>query len=268
VGLTVLEAQRVSFRISNRLILDGVSLTLMRGEVLALVGPNGAGKTTLLKLLSGELVATAGQIRLDGKELSSYAARELARRRSVLTQSSASAFPFTALDVTLMGRHPHLGPAGETAGDVVIARAALAHAEALGFAERRYTTLSGGEQQRVNLARALAQEASIVLLDEPTTHLDPRHQHATLAIARALAAEGCAVLAILHDLNLAAMYADRVGLLVSGRLTALGEPWQVLTPERLEAAFGVRYSATRHPSLDRPLLVQLLSVKEVDTVCI
>lgn len=251
----VLQADGIGYRLSQRDLLADVSLALCPGELLALLGPNGAGKTTLLRLLAGELRPTTGAVLLDGRPLSAFAPAELARRRAVLPQSTLLRFPFTVLEVALMGRHPHLGPAGETPGDVAAARAALARAEALALEGQRYPTLSGGEQGRVNLARALAQDTPLLLLDEPTAHLDPRHQHATLRLARELAAEGSAVLAVLQDVNQAATYADRVALLRDGRLVAAGSPWQVLTPERLEAVFGLPFTLTRHPFLDRPLLV-------------
>jgi iron complex transport system ATP-binding protein len=250
-----LEARAVTYRASARSIVDGVSLAVEPGCLLAMLGPNGAGKSTLLKLLAGDLRPTAGEALLDGRQLRTYTPAELARRRAVLPQSTLLSFSFSSLDVALMGRYPHLGPGGETAHDIAVARAALARADALDLADRRYLTLSGGEQQRVNLARVLAQETPILLLDEPTAHLDPRHQSAALRVARELAASGCAVLAVLHDVNLAAAHADRVALLADSRLVAVGDPWQVLTPERLEAVYGLPFGLVRHPFLDCPLLV-------------
>ena len=257
-----LEAVDVSFRHGRRPILDSVNLTIDGGEVLALLGPNGAGKTTLLRLLAGDIRPDRGHIQLDGRPLDSFEPRALAIRRAVLAQSTHLTFPFTAFEVTLMGRHPHLAPAGETERDRHAATVALRRADAHAYADTPYTVLSGGEQQRVNVARALAQDAPVLLLDEPTAHLDPRHQHEVLQVARELAAEGCAVLAVLHDVNLAATYADRVALLADGRLLDQGTPWQVLTPERLRNVFGLRFAVARHPQLGVPLLAPFIERRE------
>ena len=179
-------------------------------------------------MLAGDLMPTSGAIILDGRALASFRARDLALRRAVLPQQTLMQFAFVARDVVAMGRHPHLTRHGETDHDEAIVRASMTRTETLPLAERAYPSLSGGEQGRVSLARVLAQEAPILLLDEPTAALDLRHQQAVLAIARGLAAEGATVLAVLHDLNLAAAYADRVAPSGSGatghRRHALGGP--------------------------------------------
>jgi iron complex transport system ATP-binding protein len=252
-----LDAQAVGYRIAGRALLDGVSLTLVPGEVLALVGPNGAGKSTLLRVLAGDLAPTSGAILLDGRPLSAFRARELALRRAVLPQQALMQFAFAAREVVAMGRHPHLGRHGETDRDEAIVRAAMGRTETLPLAERAYPSLSGGEQGRISLARVLAQEAPVLLLDEPTAALDLRHQQATLGIARALAAEGATVLAVLHDLNLAAAYADRVALLAAGRLVTVGTPWATLTADTLGAVFEHPIAVLPHPALDCPLIVPL-----------
>ena len=253
----VLESRGVTFRAAGRALVEDVSLTLSGGEVLALVGPNGAGKSTLLRLLAGDLRPAAGAVLLDGRPLASYRPADLARRRAVLPQSTALAFAFTALQVVLMGRHPHQGgPAGDR-DDLAVAHAAMTRTETLDLAGRRFPTLSGGEATRVTLARVLAQETPLLLLDEPTAHLDPRHQQAALALARDLAGRGAGVLAVVHDLNLAAAYADRVLLLHAGRLVAGGAPWDVLQAPRLTAVFGLPFAVLHHPTLDCPLIVPL-----------
>ncbi|MBI3973477.1 MAG: heme ABC transporter ATP-binding protein [Chloroflexi bacterium] len=252
-----LEARSVSYLVGRRALVDNVSLALGHGEVLAVVGPNGAGKSTLLRLLAGDLEPSSGEILLDGRPLQAYRPPALARCRAVMPQSTVITFAFSALQVVLMGRHPHLGPGGEGPADLDAVRAAMVHTETLALAQRAYPTLSGGEQARVTLARVLAQETPLLLLDEPTAHLDPRHQQAALRVARELAERGAGVLAIVHDLNLAAAYADRVALLHEGRLVACGVPWGVLTAEQLSPVFRLRFAVLPHPALDCPLLVPL-----------
>jgi len=256
--MLVAEGVRVSR--GDREILRGVSLSLSPGEVLAVIGPNGAGKSTLLHVLSGALAPGAGTVRFDGRPLEAWDRRELARRRAVLPQATALAFPFRAVDVVLLGRSPHAGR-GRRAHDLAIADAVMREVGVAHLAERIYTTLSGGEQQRVQLARVLAQivpsmtaggTSCCLMLDEPTSSLDLAHQHAVLATVRALAGRGAAVLAILHDPNLAALHADRIVVLCDGVLTADGTPDAVLTAEVLGHAFDVAVTVARHPTRDRP----------------
>ncbi|EXJ16452.1 hemin ABC transporter ATP binding protein [Imhoffiella purpurea] len=244
----------------GRALIDGVSLTLNPGEVLVILGANGAGKSTLLRCLSGELRPDAGEIRLNGVPLAAWSSGDCARRRAILPQQSPLNFPFTALEVAAMGRIPHGGPGP---GDTRIAAAALAAAEAEHLAERRYTTLSGGERQRVHLARILAQlwsplpndEPRYLLLDEPTASLDLAHQHATLALARRWTDRNIGVLVVLHDLNLAAQYGDRIALMKQGRLLALDRPRAVLEPPLIEQAFGLPVSVIPHPEMGCPLVI-------------
>ncbi len=254
---TVLEACRVSYAIGCTTLVAHVSLALHTGEVLALVGPNGAGKTTLLRLLSGELKPSDGQIRLNGIPYQQFNARQQAKQRAVMRQQHGMAFSFTALEVALMGRYPHVERHGETHHDVVIARHALEQTETLQFEHRACPTLSGGEQARVTLARVLAQEAPILLLDEPTAALDLRYQHDTLRFARALADDGGAVLVVLHDLNLAATYANTIGIMSHGNLVALGTPWEVLTTPLLESVYGLPIVIHPHPLLAIPLVLAM-----------
>jgi len=253
----LLTAANISVRVGERLLLDGVNLTLRPGEVVALAGPNGAGKSTLLRVLAGDLAPTGGAVSLQGRPLASYRARELAVRRAVLPQQTLLQFAFAAREVVAMGRHPHLGRGGETERDEDLIAAAMRRTETGHLAARSYPSLSGGEQGRVSLARVLAQEAPLLLLDEPTAALDLRHQQAVLAVARELAADGATVLAVLHDLNLAAAYADRVALLDGGRLVACGVPWDVLTADALSAIFAHPIAVVPHPARDCPLIIPL-----------
>jgi iron complex transport system ATP-binding protein len=231
------------------------------GEVVAVTGPNGAGKSTLLKVLTGELKPTSGTVFMQERALSLWPLRERARLRAVLPQDFMLSFPFMALEVVLMGRSPH--GHGESRRDYDIAYQALALTGVGNLAGRLYPTLSGGERQRVQLARVLAQiwEAPVdgrsryLLLDEPTASLDLSHQHATLRIARDFARQGAGVLAVLHDLNLAAQYADRIVILQAGRMLADGPPLQVLQPELIDRAFAMPVMVIPHPLQNCPLVV-------------
>ncbi|HSR59031.1 MAG TPA: ABC transporter ATP-binding protein, partial [Candidatus Binataceae bacterium] len=217
--------------------------------MLAIVGPNGAGKSTLLKVLGGTLARRRGRVELFGRPLDSYDRRELARLIGVVAQENNVAFQFTVLEVVLMGRAPHLGAFHfESPRDLEIARAAMAHFDLLALAHRHIQELSGGERKRVFLARALAQEPKIALLDEPTAFLDLRHVADIFSRFRALCVErGMAVAATLHDLNAAAIYADRVLLMKDGAAVAHGTPEQVLTEKNLREVYDTEVYVGRNP---------------------
>ncbi|CAN5628655.1 heme ABC transporter ATP-binding protein [soil metagenome] len=251
-----IEARSLSVVIGSKTLLDDVSFTVQRGEVLALVGPNGAGKSTLLRAVSGDIAPTSGTVHLDGKETSAYNHRELAMRRAVLPQQTFLQFAFTAREIVEMGRGARTGRLERERDDDVIAEA-MARTETEELADRTFPTLSGGEQARVTLARVLSQEAPILLLDEPTAALDLSHQQMVMEIARQLAAEGGTVLAILHDLNLAAAYADRLAILHHGKLSAFAEPWEALDPALLSEAFDCPIAVARHPMRNCPLVLPL-----------
>jgi len=232
-----LEARAVSYRVGPFELVRRAEVTVEPGEFVAVVGANGAGKSTLVRLLAGDLQPTEGTILLAGKPLDRYRARELARMRSVLPQQSRIDFSFTVRQVVEMGRSPYLGR-GTTPGEheAAVARA-MAAADIERLAGRAYPGLSGGEQARTCLARVLAQDTPVVLLDEPTAALDIRHQHQVLSVVRGLAERGKAVLAVLHDLNLAAAYATRVVALHRGAVAAAGPPAEVLTAEVLSRIY-------------------------------
>lgn len=238
----MLKAKNLGYRVGERWLLRGVGLAVREGEFLAILGPNGSGKTTLLKLLSGELRPTEGEVSLLEKPLSAYAPQDLARLRAVLSQNrEGMAFPFTAYEVALLGRLPHLRGQREGPEDHSKAWEALERAQALPLRERLFPSLSGGEAMRVEVARLLAQEPRLFLLDEPTNHLDPRYVLEILVLFRTLAYEGRGVVAVLHDLNLAGLFADRVLLLKGGKAVAYGPPQGVLRPDLLEEVYEVPF---------------------------
>lgn len=241
----------------KKAVLTAIDLELKPGEVLGVLGPNGAGKSTLLGALCGELQPDQGQVLLDQRELAKWGGAQRAQRLAVLPQHSTLDFAFRVEEVVGMGRLPH--QSGRVRDDEIVLEA-LQAADATHLQGRSYLALSGGERQRVHLARVLAQlwpgqVGQTLLLDEPTSALDPLHQHITLQAIRAFADRGVAVLVILHDLNLAARYCDRVLLLQGGSPHALDTPEQVLRPEPLKAVFGLEVLVQSHPERGHPLII-------------
>ena len=238
--MSAVELRGVTVELGGRAVVDRVDATVADGEWVALIGPNGAGKTTLLRALA-RLVPFAGEIEIGGRPLDELGRGELARLVAVVPQEPSTPPWMTVGEYVLLGRTPHLGPlAKEGARDREAASRALGRLDLLGFVERRLGTLSGGEKQRVVVARALAQDAAIVLLDEPTAALDIGHQQQALELLDGLRVEsGLTLVAAMHDLTLAAQYADRMLLLDAGRVVADGAPPEVLT----EAVIGRHYGA-------------------------
>jgi iron complex transport system ATP-binding protein len=257
----LLAAEAVGFAYGTRHVLTGVDLAVAPGELVGMIGPNGGGKTTLVRLLSGVLAPRTGMVRLEGRPLADYRRRDVARRLAVVPQDPLVEFPFTALEVVLMGRAPHLPSLGLPGpGDLALARAAMARLDVADLAARPIDRLSGGERQRVLLARALAQEPVVLLLDEPTTHLDLRHQARIWDVLLALRRErGLAVVAVLHDLNLAAAACDRLVLLAAGRVVREGAPAAVLTEDALAAAYGTPVSVGVQDPTGRLVVLPLLA---------
>ena len=235
-----LALEDVALRLGGRPVLDGATLALAPGEVLGLAGPNGAGKTTLFRVATGVLRPDRGRVRLAGASVASLSRRALARRVAVVPQDVTVPFPFSAGEVVLMGRAPHRrGPGFDAPEDVERARRCLAELGILDLADRSMLELSGGERQLVLVARALAQEPAVLLLDEPTAHLDLRHRAVVLERVAAFAADGGSALVVSHDLVVAARHCQRLALMAGGRIAACGPPRDVITPELLRRVFGV-----------------------------
>jgi iron complex transport system ATP-binding protein len=235
----ILRGEEVSVRLGGVLIVERASLALGSGELTALVGPNGAGKTTLVRALAG-LLPAGGRIMLDGRPLADFSPRERARRIAYLPQGNVFHWPLAVAAVVQLGRTPHGDPFSRmSAADRAAVQRALTLTATDGFAARPVTTLSGGERARVALARALATEAPVLLADEPTVSLDARHQLVVMDVLRDAARGGTSVLAVVHDLALAARFADRVIVMERGRLVADAPPGEALNPERLAQTFGV-----------------------------
>jgi iron complex transport system ATP-binding protein len=254
----VIRIEDVAVELGGREVLRDVSLSVPAGEFLALVGPNGAGKTTLLRTVNGLVEPTRGRVEVAGEPVAGRSARDLARRVATVPQETTLGFDFSVRDVVAMGRTPHQSRFSAPDGDDRSAvERALDRTTTAEFADRPVGELSGGERQRVLLARALAQETPVLLLDEPTASLDINHQVATLSLVRELATEGRTAVAAIHDLDLAARFCDRLALVAGGELVALDIPEAVLTPERLEEAYGVRTVVSEHPVTGTPTVTAL-----------
>jgi iron complex transport system ATP-binding protein len=263
----MISARGVSFAVAGRHLVQGIDLDVEPGRLTVVIGPNGAGKSTLFRLLTGEIKPSAGQVTIGGQAIERLTAFDMARRRAVVPQHTGLAFPFTVSEVVELGvTVPGLVPAGSKARTLALAM--LGRVGLRTLADRAYTTLSGGERQRVHIARALAQlvaadgisgdrgaAASTLFVDEPTSSLDIAHQLVVLGELRREASEGRAVLAVLHDLNLAAANADEIVLLAAGRQLARGRPSEVMQDELLSAAYGCTIRLNTTPQADVPYLL-------------
>jgi iron complex transport system ATP-binding protein len=256
----LVEVAGLSFSYPGReAAVKGVSFSVAAGEHLGIVGPNGAGKSTLLRLLGNLLKPSAGEVRYDGKALPAWSRLALAKRLAYVPQSAVFDAPFTALDVAMAGRFPHVGYFGfESARDRAIARSALERLDARHLADRPVTELSGGEQARVVVARALAQEPDVLLLDEPTAFLDVGHRLDLYdRLREENRARGLTVLVVTHDLNMAAEYCSRVLLLSAGTLAADGPASEVLTAERVSEVYRCRVVVDANPATGAPRITPL-----------
>ena len=242
------ELDDLRVRIGAAEILRGISVGFQDREMVTIVGPNGAGKSTLMSVLSGYRDSYEGRCGFRGREISSWKKRDLARHMAFIPQMLRLEFPFTAEQVVFMGHTPHCHGLFESSSDRDAVRKAMRTTDTLAFASREYRELSGGERQRVVLAGALAQAPSVLLLDEPTTFLDLKHQISTYGLLKQLASEGIAVIAVTHDLNLAATYSDRMVVLSRGEIAADGKPEEVLRTSLLEGVFEVAVEIREGPT--------------------
>ncbi|EYT55841.1 hemin ABC transporter ATP-binding protein [Leucobacter sp. UCD-THU] len=254
IGETVCAAEAVHLERGGRALLDSVSLELRAGEVLALLGPNGAGKSTLLSVLSGDVAPDRGSVRFGDREIGDWSLSELSRRRGVLLQDNQLLFPFTVHQVVEMGRAPWRRTPLEDDDNAAISEA-IAAADIAHLGNRRVPSLSGGERARAGFARVMAGRTGVLMLDEPTAALDLGHQEAVLGIARERARAGDAVLVVLHDLNLAGAYADRIALLRDGRIIACDAPERVLTAEVVSDVYQTPVEVIPHPVTGRGIVL-------------
>jgi iron complex transport system ATP-binding protein len=238
-------------------VLSGVTIDIAGGEFVGIIGPNGSGKTTLLRTVSRVLKPSSGAALIDGKNVFEVSPRELAREVGVVPQETAPAFDFTVREIVMMGRAPHLKRFQmEGTRDLAIAEESMRQTGTLELADRQFAALSGGERQRVVVARALAQQPRVILLDEPTSHLDINYQFEILGLIRRLNRDrGITVLAVLHDLNLAAHYCDRLVMVGEGKIQAVGAPADVLTSQNVKHVYGVDVLVQKHPTSGRPYVI-------------
>ena len=245
-----LAVRELSFSFGDVQVLKKVTFEVAPGEFIGIMGPNGSGKTTLLRCITRFLPSEDDMILVESKPLNGFTPADMAKTFAVVPQNSATDFPFTVHDIVMMGRIPHIGSrlSGETRRDVDIVRQSMKRTNTLQFAKRIFSELSGGERQRVIIARAIAQKPKVLLLDEPTVYLDISGQIEIMDLLKTLnREEGITTIAVLHDVNLAARYCDRIALLSQGRLEAIGDPKEVLTAETIQSVYGVDVSVRRDP---------------------
>jgi len=249
-----LDAFSVCYNYDIITAVDNVSLSLESGEFVGILGPNGSGKTTLLRVLTGALKPWAGTVLLDGEEVHKMRPKLVAQKIAVVAQNGYIPFPFSVLEMVMMGREPHMARLSrESPQDMDIVFEAMEATGVTHLAERSVLDLSYGERQRVVIARALAQEPGILLLDEPTSHLDPGYRMEIMDIFKSLTRrKNIGVLAVLHDVNLASVYSDRLIMLNRGKKVAEGLPWEVVTKEIMKSVYGVRAVVRKHPVVGCP----------------
>lgn len=254
-------AAGIQYQIRDKILLNHVTISFQPGCVSAILGANGAGKSTLLKILAGDIKPTQGHVSLHDNPVETICPKRLAQQRSVMPQSSSLSFSFTVTEVVEMGRAPHVTLSSPIKNREIVTQA-MNDMDVYHLKDRDYTTLSGGERQRVHLARVLAQvwEANpypcrFMLLDEPTSNLDLHHQHETLAYMKTFSRHGVGIVIVLHDLNLAAMYADTIYVLQKGKLLTHGSPKEVFNTELIAQAFAYHAHIQSHPDMDCPMII-------------
>jgi iron complex transport system ATP-binding protein len=259
-----LDAFSVCHKYGIIVAVDNVSVSLESGEFVGILGPNGSGKTTLLRVLAGALKPSAGTVLLDGEEVHKMRPKLVAKKVAVVAQNGYIPFPFSVLEIVMMGREPHMGRfARESPRDMDIVAQAMAATGVTHLAERSVLDLSYGERQRVIVAKALAQEPGILLLDEPTSHLDPGYRMEIMDILKSLSRrKNIGVMAVLHDVNLASEYSDRLIMLNQGKKVAEGIPQEVIMEEIIENVYGVRAVVRTHPVVNCPQVMLVPGFKE------
>jgi len=263
----MIEVRNLSYSIGSKKLLRNINFNVQSGDLLTVIGANGAGKSTLLKLLAGELQASEGDILIRQKSIATYKLNSLARFRSVLAQSNTITVSFKVNEIVMMGRYVHF-ESSPTDEDIRIVHAAMQQTGVLDLAYRDYNTLSGGEQQRVQLARVIAQiydqPNGVLFLDEPTTGLDLLYQQQILSVARELADRGYCVVSILHDINFASRYADKVLILKDGHRVAFGTPNEVINIHNIQNAFNIRVRLLRDSESDTPLVIPATILSDLE----
>lgn len=261
----IISAEDISVSYGDHDVLKRMSLAVEEGRFIGILGPNGCGKTTFLRALSRILKPDAGVVYLEGSEIESFDAKNLAKTIGCVRQETDVAFPFTVREIVLMGRHPHIGRVAPlTEKDLMIADEAMKTTNTAHLADRLITEVSGGERQRVLIARTLAQQPKILLLDEPTSHLDINHQVEILSMIRDLTPE-MTVIGVFHDLNLASYFCDKLILMGEGSILAAGTPAEVLTSERILSSFQIKMIVSTHPLTGKPYLVPEYGIKTSHT---
>ena len=260
-----ISADNISISYGDHHVIEEFSLAVDQGGFIGILGPNGCGKTTFLRALSRILKPDQGAVFIEGLDAESYDSRTLAKTIGCVGQETDVAFPFTVREIVLMGRYPHIGKlAPLSANDLAIADEAMKTTNTLHLADRLITEVSGGERQRVLIARTLTQQPKILLLDEPTSHLDINHQIEIMDLIRDLAPK-ITIIGVFHDLNLASYFCDRIVLMKEGKILAVGTPAEVLTPEKIRESFSVRMMVSTHPLTGKPYLIPEYGVQPAST---
>jgi len=257
--MSIINAENINFSYAVKPVMADISFSIDKAEMAAVIGPNGSGKTTLLKIINGTLFPNAGRLLIDGKETRRWSRKDIAQKVAIVPQETAVVFPFFAEEIVLMGRFPHLSNYRfEDKKDYRIVHEAMEKTDTLAFAARRFDELSAGERQRVLIARALAQEPKVLLLDESTVFLDLKHQAQFLGLLRQLnTGQDLTVIFVTHDINLAAQHADRIILLYSGKIYAIGKPAEVITAANIKEVYDVDSVIDQNPQNGLPRMTLL-----------